>query len=199
MLIVNNLNIYFETKSSVFHAVQDLSFKIDKGKVLGIVGESGSGKSVTSLAIMRLLDRKIATITGQILLDDTNLLELEEKEMRAIRGNHIAMIFQEPMTSLNPVLTCGSQVAEAIRLHKGVTRQEAKQQTIDLFNEVQLPRPEAIYNTYPHEISGGQKQRVMIAMALSCDPEVLVADEPTTALDVTVQKTIIELLIRFKN
>jgi peptide/nickel transport system ATP-binding protein len=198
MLIVNDVSIQFKTKEGLFSAVKNISFKIDKGEVIGIVGESGSGKSVTSLAIMRLLDPAVSIIQGEILLDDINLLKLPEKQMRTIRGNRIGMIFQEPMTSLNPVLSCGSQVAEAIMLHKGLSKKEAKQQTIALFNEVQLPRPEAIFNSYPHEISGGQKQRVMIAMALSCDPEILVADEPTTALDVTVQKTIIELLLRLK-
>jgi peptide/nickel transport system ATP-binding protein len=198
MLVVKNLDIKFKTKNGLSSAVRNISLKVDKGEIIGIVGESGSGKSVTSLAIMRLLDPKMSVVTGKILLDDVNLLELKEKEMRAVRGNRIGMIFQEPMTSLNPVLNCGSQVAEAIRLHKGVSKGEARKRTIELFNEVQLPRPEAIYDAYPHEISGGQKQRVMIAMALSCDPEILVADEPTTALDVTVQKTIIELLLRLK-
>jgi peptide/nickel transport system ATP-binding protein len=198
MLVVNDLCVQFKTKDGIFNAVKNISFKLDKGEVLGIVGESGSGKSVTSLAIMRLLEPSVSIISGQILLDDVNLLELREKQMRAVRGNRIGMIFQEPMTSLNPVLNCGSQVAEAIRLHKGLSKKEAKERTIQLFNEVQLPRPEEIFKAYPHEISGGQKQRVMIAMALSCDPEVLIADEPTTALDVTVQKTIIELLLRLK-
>ena len=132
------------------------------------------------------------------MLNDIDILKITEDEVREIRGNRIAMIFQEPMTSLNPVLTCGFQVTEAIRFHLGVNKQEAKERTIKLFREVQLPRPEAIFDSYPHQISGGQKQRVMIAMALSCDPEILIADEPTTALDVTVQKTIIELLLRLK-
>lgn len=198
MLEVKDLIVQFKTKDGIFNAVKEISFKIDKGEVLGIVGESGSGKSVTSLAIMRLLEPAVSIIQGKILLDDVNLLELKEKQMRAIRGNRIGMIFQEPMTSLNPVLDCGSQVAEAIRLHKGLSKKEARQRTIELFKEVQLPRPEEIFKAYPHEISGGQKQRVMIAMALSCDPEILIADEPTTALDVTVQKTIIELLLRLK-
>ncbi|MEO6523141.1 MAG: ABC transporter ATP-binding protein [Mucilaginibacter sp.] len=198
MLEVKDLIVQFKTKDGIFNAVKEISFKIDKGEVLGIVGESGSGKSVTSLAIMRLLEPSVTIIQGKILLDDVNLLDLKEKQMRAIRGNRIGMIFQEPMTSLNPVLDCGSQVAEAIRLHKGLSKREARMRTIELFNEVQLPRPEEIYRSYPHEISGGQKQRVMIAMALSCDPEILIADEPTTALDVTVQKTIIELLLRLK-
>lgn len=198
MLTVNNLNVEFKTENGVFEAVKGISFNLDKGEVIGIVGESGSGKSVTSLAIMRLLEPVVSQVKGEILLDDVNLLALPEAEMQAIRGNRIGMIFQEPMTSLNPVLTCGFQVAEAIKLHRHLNGNEARERAIALFNEVQLPRPEAIFDSYPHEISGGQKQRVMIAMALSCDPEILIADEPTTALDVTVQKTIIELLLRLK-
>jgi peptide/nickel transport system ATP-binding protein len=147
---------------------------------------------------MRLLDKKQAEISGHILLNNNSLCSIPESEMRTIRGNQMAMIFQEPMTSLNPVLTCGYQITEAIQLHLKVSKAEAKERTIALFNEVQLPRPEAIFDSYPHQISGGQKQRVMIAMALSCNPEILIADEPTTALDVTVQKTIIELLLKLK-
>ncbi len=198
MLEINNLNIQFKTNTGFFEAVKNISFKIDKGKVLGIVGESGSGKSVTALAIMQLLNASSTNITGSILLDNTNLINIPEKQMQALRGNRLGMIFQEPMTSLNPVLTCGYQVAEAIRLHKGLNTKVSRQLTIDLFNEVQLPRAEALFDTYPHQISGGQKQRIMIAMALSCDPEILIADEPTTALDVTVQKNIIDLLIKLK-
>ena len=198
MLQINNLHIQFKTPNGLFDAVKNSSFTLNKGQTIGIVGESGSGKSVTSLAIMRLLDEKQTVVSGDINLENTALLTLSEDKMRGIRGNRIAMIFQEPMTSLNPVLTCGFQVTEAIQLHLGSTKEEAKELTIKLFNEVQLPRPEAIFDSYPHQISGGQKQRVMIAMALSCNPEILIADEPTTALDVTVQKTIIELLIRLK-
>jgi len=198
MLEVKNLNVKFKTGEGFIEAVKDTSFKLHKGETIGIVGESGSGKSVTSLAIMRLHNSANTVISAEILLNKTDILQLPEDEMRQIRGNRIAMIFQEPMTSLNPVLTCGFQVTEAIRFHLGVGKQEAKEQTIKLFNEVQLPRPEAIFDSYPHQLSGGQKQRVMIAMALSCDPEILIADEPTTALDVTVQKTIIELLLRLK-
>jgi peptide/nickel transport system ATP-binding protein len=198
MLQINNLHIQFKTPGDLFEAVKNISFSLQKGQTIGIVGESGSGKSVTSLAIMRLLDKKQTVINGKISFEDVNLFDLSEEEMRTIRGNRIAMIFQEPMTSLNPVLTCGYQVTEAIKLHLGFNDEEAKEHTINLFKEVQLPRPEAIFDTYPHQISGGQKQRVMIAMALSCNPEILIADEPTTALDVTVQKTIIELLIRIK-
>jgi peptide/nickel transport system ATP-binding protein len=198
MLKVTNLHIKFKTQSGFFEAVKGISFHLKKGETIGIVGESGSGKSVTSLAIMRLLDEKQAVISGQVLLNDKNLCQLPEDEMRKIRGHQMAMIFQEPMTSLNPVLTCGYQITEAIRLHLGLNKAEAKEKTIALFREVQLPRPEAIFDSYPHQISGGQKQRVMIAMALSCNPEILIADEPTTALDVTVQKTIIELLHKLK-
>ena len=199
MLKVNHLNVQFKTQNGLIEAVNDSSFSLKKGETIGIVGESGSGKSVTSLAIMRLHNSGNTIINGEVLLNGINTLQLPEDEMREIRGNRIAMIFQEPMTSLNPVLTCGFQITEAIRFHLGVNKQEAKEKAIKLFNEVQLPRPEAIFNSYPHQISGGQKQRVMIAMALSCDPEILIADEPTTALDVTVQKTIIELLLRLKS
>ncbi|MBS1523016.1 MAG: ABC transporter ATP-binding protein [Bacteroidetes bacterium] len=198
MLEVKNLNVKFKIRDGFIEAVKDTSFTLNKGETIGIVGESGSGKSVTSLAIMRLHNSGNTVINGEILLNDTDILQLPEDEMREIRGNRIAMIFQEPMTSLNPVLTCGFQVTEAIRFHLGMSKREAKEKTIKLFNEVQLPRPESIFDSYPHQLSGGQKQRVMIAMALSCDPEILIADEPTTALDVTVQKTIIELLLRLK-
>jgi peptide/nickel transport system ATP-binding protein len=198
MLKVDNLKIAFKTRDGLFEAVKGISFQLNNGETLGIVGESGSGKSVTSLALMRLHDEQHTQISGSILIDGTELLTLPEAEMRQWRGNRIAMIFQEPMTSLNPVITCGHQVTEAISLHLGLNKAEAKTAAIKLFNEVQLPRPEAIFDSYPHQISGGQKQRVMIAMALSCNPEMLIADEPTTALDVTVQKTIIELLLKLK-
>ena len=198
MLQVNDLTIKFKTQNGFFEAVKGVSFHLNKGETIGIVGESGSGKSVTSLAIMRLLDEKQTKIGGQVLLNGQSLCELSESEMEKIRGHQVAMIFQEPMTSLNPVFTCGFQITEAIQLHLNVSKAEAKKRTIDLFKEVQLPRPEAIFDSYPHQISGGQKQRVMIAMALSCNPEILIADEPTTALDVTVQKTIIELLHKLK-
>ncbi|MDB5031199.1 ABC transporter ATP-binding protein [Mucilaginibacter sp.] len=198
MLSVNKLTIQFKTPNGLFDAVKSISFNLAKGETIGVVGESGSGKSVTSLALMRLLDKSNSVVNGQVTLGDINLFELSEDEMRAIRGNKMAMIFQEPMTSLNPVLTCGFQVTEAIQLHLGSTKAEARNQTIKLFEEVQLPRPEAIFDSYPHQLSGGQKQRVLIAMALSCNPEILIADEPTTALDVTIQKTIIDLLKKLK-
>ncbi|RBQ02392.1 ABC transporter ATP-binding protein [Pedobacter miscanthi] len=200
MLNVENLNIdfYNQEEKTWFKAVKQISFNVKKGTVLGIVGESGSGKSVTSFSIMRLHDEKTAKITGDIDFENVSLLNLGTNEIRQIRGNQISMIFQEPMTSLNPVFTCGDQVAEAIMLHRKVDKAEARKHTIALFNEVQLPRPEKIFDSYPHQISGGQKQRVMIAMALSCDPKLLIADEPTTALDVTVQKTILQLLLKLK-
>jgi peptide/nickel transport system ATP-binding protein len=200
MLNVKNLDIQFLNKEdkSWLKAVNDISFRVEKGKVLGIVGESGSGKSVTSFSIMRLHDPESTKITGDIEFDKIDLLALSPAEIRKYRGNKIAMIFQEPMTSLNPVFTCGYQVQEAIILHQHSSKSEAREKTIELFKEVQLPRPEQIFESYPHQLSGGQKQRVMIAMALSCNPELLIADEPTTALDVTVQKTILELLRRLK-
>jgi len=200
LLEIKNLSVEFKSESGTIKAVDDVSFTLSKGKTVGIVGESGSGKSVTSLSIMRLIPEKIGNISnGEIIYHsnsdkEINLLKISEKEMRQFRGNKIAMIFQEPMTSLNPVYSCGKQVAEAIILHQKVSKKEAKKRTLELFEEVQLPRPSEIYKSYPHQISGGQKQRVMIAMAMSCNPSVLIADEPTTALDVTVQKTILELM-----
>ncbi|WP_199138698.1 ABC transporter ATP-binding protein [Pedobacter sp. ASV12] len=200
MLNVKELAIefYSQEDKTWTEAVHKISFKLDKGKVLGIVGESGSGKSVTSFSIMRLHDSKNTHINGEIDFEHSSLLSLSDNEIRNYRGNKISMIFQEPMTSLNPVFTCGYQVQEAIMLHQKIDRQTAKSKTIALFKEVQLPRPEQIFESYPHQLSGGQKQRVMIAMALSCNPELLIADEPTTALDVTVQKTILDLLLRLK-
>jgi len=197
LLQVDNLTVRFGKN---FTAVDGISFTLEKGQTVGIVGESGSGKSVTSLSIMRLIASPPGNISnGSILYTNrlgqkVDLVSMNEDAIRGYRGNEIAMIFQEPMTSLNPVLTCGYQVAEAIRLHKKLNKKEARIKTIELFNKVKLPRPEAIYDSYPHEISGGQKQRVMIAMAISCDPAILIADEPTTALDVTVQAEIIQLL-----
>ena len=200
LLEFKNLVTEFKTEGSSVKAVKGVSFTLKKGETIGIVGESGSGKSVTSLSAMRLIPNPPGEITGGEIIFHKNdgtsvdLLKISEEEMRSYRGNDIAMIFQEPMTSLNPVFTCGDQVIEAIMLHQNVTKQKAKEVTIKLFEEVQLPEPERIYSTYPHQISGGQKQRVMIAMAMSCQPSVLIADEPTTALDVTVQKTILELM-----
>jgi peptide/nickel transport system ATP-binding protein len=199
LIEIKNLEVSFSTEEGVVKAVNDISFKLEKGETLGIVGESGSGKSVTSLSIMRLISVPPGKISGGeiLFLDEgkqTDLLKLSEKQIRLFRGSKIAMIFQEPMTSLNPVYKCGKQITEIIKLHKKISSSEAKKQTLALFEEVLLPRPAEIYNAYPHQLSGGQKQRVMIAMAISCNPLLLIADEPTTALDVTVQKTILELL-----
>ena len=200
LLEFKNLVTEFHTEGSTVKAVNNVSFTLNKGETIGIVGESGSGKSVTSLSAMRLIPTPPGVISGgEILFHKENnevvdLLKLSKEEMRSYRGNELAMIFQEPMTSLNPVFTCGDQVVEAIMLHQKMNVKEAKELTIELFKSVKLPDPERVFDSYPHQISGGQKQRVMIAMAMSCKPSVLIADEPTTALDVTVQKTILELM-----
>ncbi len=200
LLEVKNLVTQFKTDDEFIKAVNDISFTLHKGETIGIVGESGSGKSVTSLSIMQLIPNPPGKITGGEIIYHTkdnktvDLVKTKNDEMRHYRGNEIAMIFQEPMTSLNPVITCGDQVMEVILLHQKVTKREAREKTIKLFEEVQLPNPELMLDRYPHQISGGQKQRVMIAMAMSCNPNILIADEPTTALDVTVQKTILELM-----
>ena len=200
LLEFKNLTTEFHTEGSVVKAVNNVSFTLNKGETVGIVGESGSGKSVTSLSAMRLIPSPPGVISGgEIIFHQKNgsnidLLQISEEKMRGFRGNELAMIFQEPMTSLNPVFSCGNQVMEAIILHQKLNVKEAKSLTLELFKKVQLPDPERVFNTYPHQISGGQKQRVMIAMAMSCKPSVLIADEPTTALDVTVQKTILQLM-----
>ncbi|MDG2086893.1 MAG: ABC transporter ATP-binding protein [Flavobacteriales bacterium] len=200
LLEFKNLVTEFHTEGNTVKAVNDISFCLNKGETIGIVGESGSGKSVTSLSAMRLIPNPPGIISGgEIIFHERtgrsiDLLKISEEEMRKFRGNDIAMIFQEPMTSLNPVFTCGDQVMEAIMLHQKLNKSEAEILTLELFEKVKLPDPKRIFNTYPHQISGGQKQRVMIAMAMSCQPSVLIADEPTTALDVTVQKTILELM-----
>jgi len=200
LLTVSNLTIDFSSHRGDVRAVDNISFELNRGETLAIVGESGSGKSVTSLALLGLIPMppgRIASGSAVFLsekLGQTDLLKLSETDLRQVRGNDIGMIFQEPMTSLNPVYTCGSQVVEALLLHTDCTAQAAKERTIQLFAEAQLPRPEAIFNSYPHEISGGQKQRVMIAMAMACNPALLIADEPTTALDVTVQARMLRLI-----
>lgn len=199
ILTVDNFSLEFKNDEEWKPILHHISFSLEKGEAVGIVGESGSGKSVTALSIMQLLSRKKSRVTsGSIVFEEdgnpVNLLSLSDKQMQAVRGAKIGMIFQEPMTSLNPVLKCGEQVTEAILLHNKISKQQAKEQVIELFKEVMLPRPEKIFDSYPHELSGGQKQRVMIAMAISCHPNILIADEPTTALDVTVQKNILELI-----
>ncbi len=194
MLTVRDLHIHFHNETGITKAVRGVSFEVEKGKTTGIVGESGSGKSVSSLAIMQLLSSQATIHKGEVLFHGQNLLALPEKGIRKIRGKSIAMIFQEPMTSLNPVFTCGYQITEMLTLHEGMDKKTAKARTLALFKQVELPDPERIFKAYPHEISGGQKQRVMIAMAISCNPQILIADEPTTALDVTVQKEILILL-----
>jgi peptide/nickel transport system ATP-binding protein len=194
LLEVRGLRTYFHTPEGVVPAVDDITFQIEQGKTLGIVGESGSGKSVTSLTIMRLLERTGRIESGQISLLGRDLVRLPEPELRKIRGEEISMIFQEPMTSLNPVFTVGDQVAETIILHQRISKAEARKRTIELFREVGIPDPEERVDSYPHQMSGGQKQRVMIAMALSCNPKLLIADEPTTALDVTIQAQILDIL-----
>lgn len=203
VLDIRNLSVDFAGGGQLLRVVNNISLTVNPGETLGLVGESGSGKSVTSLAIMQLLQKPAGSIAeGQILFGlngmQTDLLTLSEEEVRRYRGKHMAMIFQEPMTSLNPVLTCGYQVAEALVLHEGMNKKQARLRCIELFEQVKLPRPQAIYDAYPHQLSGGQKQRVMIAMAIACKPQLLIADEPTTALDVTVQKSIIELLGRLQ-
>lgn len=201
LLEVKNLVTEFTSDNQRVRAINNISFSISKGEVVGLVGESGSGKSVTALSIMRLIPSPPGKISsGEIIYHDRNshpaadLLKFSDREMQKYRGNEIAMIFQEPMTSLNPVFTCGDQVAESIILHQNVSKKTAKEKTIELLTKVQLPRPETIFHSYPHQLSGGQKQRVMVAMAMCCNPSLLIADEPTTALDVTVQKTILELM-----
>jgi peptide/nickel transport system ATP-binding protein len=198
LISIENLSVDFKTNRGMVSAVRNISFSIEKGGTTGIVGESGSGKSVTALSIMGLLPHPQGRISsGKILFEEdgqTDLLQLQESQKRNIRGNSIGMIFQEPMTSLNPVFNCGNQVVEAILQHTDVSRKAAREMCLNLFNEVRLPRPEEIMKSYPHQLSGGQKQRVMIAMAISCKPSLLIADEPTTALDVTVQKDILRLI-----
>jgi oligopeptide/dipeptide ABC transporter ATP-binding protein len=195
ILEVKNLRTSFFSEEGEVKAVDDVSFDVFKGKTLGIVGESGCGKSVTSLSIMRLVPNPPGKIVGgEILYKGTNLLNLDQASMRKIRGNQISMIFQEPMTSLNPVFTIGNQIIEAIRLHQDLTKKEARNKAIEMLKLVGIPSPEKRVDDYPHQLSGGMRQRVMIAMALSCDPQVLIADEPTTALDVTIQAQILDLL-----
>lgn len=195
MLEVKNLKTQFLTDSGPILAVDNVSFSVQSGQILGIVGESGCGKSVTSLSVMRLIQAPGSIIGGEILFKGKDLLRITDEEIRQLRGNQISMIFQEPMTSLNPVFTCGDQIEEVIKLHQPhLNKSDAKAKALDMLKLVGIPAPETRYNEYPHQLSGGMRQRVMIAMAMSCNPELLLADEPTTALDVTIQAQILQLM-----
>ena len=194
LLEVNNLQTHFPTRSGLVRAVDGVSFHLDRGQLLGLVGESGCGKSITALSVMRLIGLPGRIVNGEILFEGKDLLRLSDSEMRQMRGDDIAMIFQDPMTSLNPVYTVGEQIAEALRLHRKMSRKQARQATIEAMREVAIPDPARRLDDYPHQLSGGMRQRVMIAMALACNPKLLIADEPTTALDVTIQAQILELL-----
>ena len=196
LLELSDIRTYFFTDAGIVPSVDGVSYKIRRGETLGVVGESGCGKSVTALSIMRLVPSPPGrTVSGQINFEGTDLTQLSEQEMRRIRGNRIGMIFQEPMTSLNPVYTVGNQIGEAIQLHLQLPQKEARELTIEMLAKVGIPSPEKRIDNYPHEMSGGMKQRVMIAMALVCQPSLLIADEPTTALDVTIQAQILDLLV----
>ncbi len=197
ILRVRDLQTHFKTDAGVVKAVDGVSFDLHKGETLGIVGESGSGKSVTNLSLMRLIPSPPGRIVGgEVMFHDTDLMSISDREMRQIRGNKISMIFQDPMTSLNPFLRVSTQLIETIRLHQGLSKRAARAQAVEMLSMVGIPKPEARIEQYPHQFSGGMRQRVMIAMALSCNPEILIADEPTTALDVTIQAQILEIIQR---
>jgi oligopeptide transport system ATP-binding protein len=200
LLDVKELQTQFFTQDGVVKAVDGVSFHVDEGETLGIVGESGCGKSVSVLSVMRLIPQPPGKIVGgQVLFDGRDLLEVSDDEIRKVRGNRIAMIFQDPMTSLNPVLTIGRQICEALELHMGMNKEEARQRSADLLTMVGIPEAEARLDDYPHQFSGGMRQRAMIAMGLACDPQLLIADEPTTALDVTIQAQIVDLVKRLRD
>ncbi|HEY8227064.1 MAG TPA: ABC transporter ATP-binding protein [Pyrinomonadaceae bacterium] len=194
LLEVKDLRTHFPTRAGLVKAVDGVSFYVDRGELLGLVGESGCGKSITALSVMRLIAPPGKIVSGEIIFDGKDLRKLSEDEMRQMRGDDIAMIFQDPMTSLNPVFTVGEQIAEALRLHRKLSRKDARNATIEAMREVAIPDPARRVDDYPHQLSGGMRQRVMIAMALACNPKLLIADEPTTALDVTIQAQILELL-----
>ena len=199
LLEVNNLSVSFNTYAGEVKALRDISFKVDRGETLAIVGESGSGKSVTVQSIMRLLPTPPAEFkTGEIIFEGIDLLKLDEKEMRKYRGGRIGMIFQDPMTSLNPVMKIGEQIMEGILIHKKVSKDEAKKRALEMLEKVGIPKPEERFNQYPHQFYGGMRQRVVIAIALACEPDLLICDEPTTALDVTIQAQILELINKLK-
>lgn len=194
LLEVKNLHTYFRTKKGIVKAVNDVSYSLDAGKTIGIVGESGSGKSVSAMSILRLLDGNGYIESGEIYFDGKELTKLPLEEMYSIRGNAISVIFQEPMTSLNPVFTIEKQLSEPFIIHQGMNKKEASENALKMLYDVQIPNPEAVLKQYPHQLSGGMRQRVMIAMALACKPKILIADEPTTALDVTIQAQILKLM-----
>ncbi|MFF2875447.1 ABC transporter ATP-binding protein [Gottfriedia sp. NPDC057991] len=199
VLEVRGLTTEFKSEHGSLKIIENIDLTVKKGEILGIVGESGCGKSVTSLSILQLLDKKAKIASGSVTFNNSNLVDKTEKDMRKIRGNEISMIFQDPMTSLNPVLTIGIQIGEVIQKHQKLTGSNLKEKVVHLLQLVGIPRPEAIYHEYPHRLSGGMKQRVMIAMAISCNPSLLIADEPTTALDVTIQAQILALLKSLKD
>lgn len=198
LLKVRGLKTYFYTEEGVVPSVDGIDFDLQAGKTLAIVGESGCGKSVTSLSVMGLLSKPGKVVEGQILFRGGDIVKKSEKEMRAIRGNEISMIFQEPMTSLNPVFPVGKQIMDAFRIHRGLGKKQAAEQTVAMIRKVGIPSPEKVARQYPHELSGGMRQRIMIAMALACSPKILIADEPTTALDVTIQAQILRLIAELK-
>ena len=194
LLEVKNLHTFFRTKKGIVKAVNDVSYSVDAGRTLGVVGESGSGKSVSAMSILRLLDGNGYIESGEILFDGKDLAKATEAEMYAVRGNDISVIFQEPMTSLNPVFTIEKQVSEPFIIHQGLSKQEAAEKVVEMLSDVKIPNPQIVAKQYPHQLSGGMRQRVMIAMALACKPKLLIADEPTTALDVTIQAQILKLM-----
>ena len=198
LLHVEGLNVGFKTRDGYVPAVQDVSFDLPRGKVTAIVGESGSGKSVTSMSVLRLLDKNAVMSCRSMIFDGIDMTKLSDKEMRSMRGNRISMIFQEPMTSLNPLMTVSKQVSESLIKHQHLSKSEARAQTLNLLRQVGIPDAEARMDDYPHLLSGGMRQRIMIAMAIACNPQLLIADEPTTALDVTIQAQILDLLLELK-
>lgn len=198
-LQIQHLKTQFQTSKGISPVVDDVTIDIPKGKIVGLVGESGCGKSMTAMSVMQLVKKPGKIVDGKVMLMGRNLLEASEKEMRNVRGNEISMIFQEPMTSLNPVYTVGKQVREAILLHQSISKEEAKNKVIDIFRKIGIPEPEKRYHSYPHQLSGGLRQRVMIGMAMVCEPELLIADEPTTALDVTIEAQILKLMKKLRD
>lgn len=198
LLEIKNLHTYFETRRGLIKAVYGVTLQVEKGRTLGIVGESGSGKSQTAMSILRLFEHNQKTFEGEIIFDGKDLTKMTEAELRTIRGNDISIIFQEPMTSLNPVFTVNRQISEVLMLHQKITKEEAAKRTIDMLASVKIPNPEEVAKMYPFQLSGGMNQRVMIAMALACQPKLLIADEPTTALDVTIQAQILHLMNELK-